>query len=95
MELELFVIGISLLVVSYLVALKKQTWLLSGFNEKNIRNKARLGTVVGAGFFLPLGLLLILHSFIDYPYEKTVSVSTMFVLLTSVYVFINRKLLEK
>ncbi|MCA0987494.1 DUF3784 domain-containing protein [Guptibacillus algicola] len=94
MEIGLFVIGICMLLVSYLVAIKKQTWLLSGFNEKNIRNKSLLGTVVGVGFFLPLGLILILHSFIEYAYEKTVLISAMLVLLTSVYVFINRKLLD-
>ncbi|MEH7276997.1 DUF3784 domain-containing protein, partial [Neobacillus vireti] len=91
---ELLIIGIVHLVVSYLVAVKKQTWLLAGFNEKMIKNKDLLRKVVGGGFFLPLGLLAVVHSFIEYPYEKTVLLVAMFVLLTFVYLFINRRLLD-
>lgn len=94
MDFGLLIIGIALLLVSYLVGVKKQTWLLAGFNEKNIKNKSLLGKVVGGVFFLPLGLLIMIHSFIDYPYEATVLIVAMFVLLTIVYVFINRRLLS-
>ncbi|MEH7402207.1 MULTISPECIES: DUF3784 domain-containing protein [Bacillaceae] len=94
MDYSLLVIGIVLLMVSYLVAVKKQTWLLAGFNEKMIKNKSMLGTVTGAGFFLPLSLLVIINSFINYPYEKTVLITIMLILLTIVYLFINRKLLD-
>ena len=80
--------------VSYLVAVKKQTWLLAGFNEKIIKNKSMLGTVTGFGFFLPISLLVIINSFIDYAYEKTVLITVMLVLLTMTYLFINRKLLD-
>ncbi|WP_077623015.1 DUF3784 domain-containing protein [Sediminibacillus massiliensis] len=95
MDYGLLVIGIFLLLVSYLVAVKKQTWLLAGFNEKNIKNKSLLGKVTGGVFFLPLGLLVVIHSVIDYPYEVTVLVVTMLVLLTITYLFINRRLLDK
>lgn len=94
MDYGFLVIGMALLLFSYLVAAKKQTWLLAGFNEKMIKNKALLGKVTGVGFFLPLGLLVITHSFIDYPYETTVLVVAMLVLLTITYIFINRKLLD-
>jgi hypothetical protein len=90
----LLVIGIALLLVSYLVAVKKQTWLLAGFNEKMIKNKSLLGTVTGGVFFLPFGLLAVINSFIDYPYEGTVLIIAMLVLLTITYVFINRRLLD-
>lgn len=94
MNYGLLIIGIALLLVSYLIGVKKQTWLLAGFNEKMIKNKELLGKVTGGAFFLPLGLLLVIHSFIDYPYEATVLVIAMLILLTIVYVFINRKLLD-
>ncbi|WP_286141687.1 DUF3784 domain-containing protein [Bacillus sp. AFS001701] len=90
----LLIIGIALLLVSFLVAVKKQTWLLAGFNEKMIKNKSLLGKVVGGGFFLPVSLLIIFNSFIDYPYEVTVLMIIMLILLTMVYLFINRKLLD-
>lgn len=92
MDYSLLVIGIVLLIVSYLVAVKKQTWLLAGFNEKMIKNKSMLGTVTGFGFFLPISLLIIINSFIDYPYEETVLITVMLVLLTMTYLFMNRKL---
>ncbi|MCK1985717.1 MULTISPECIES: DUF3784 domain-containing protein [Peribacillus] len=94
MDYGLLVIGIALLLVSYLVAVKKQTWLLAGFNEKMINNKTLLGTVTGGVFFLPLGLLVVINSFIDYPYELMVLIIAMLILLTIVYVFINRRLLD-
>jgi len=94
LDYSLLVIGIVLLMVSYLVAVKKQTWLLAGFNEKIIKNKSMLGTVTGFGFFLPISLLVIINSFIDYAYEKTVLITVMLVLLTMTYLFINRKLLD-
>ncbi|WMX57646.1 hypothetical protein RE409_10755 [Peribacillus sp. R9-11] len=74
--------------------MKKQTWFLAGFNEKMIKNKSLLGTIIGGVFFLPLGLLVVINSFIDYPYEVKVLIIAMLVLLTIVYVFINRRLLH-
>ncbi|QTN01328.1 DUF3784 domain-containing protein [Sediminibacillus dalangtanensis] len=94
MDYGLLIIGVALLLVAYLVAVKKQTSLLAGFNEKAIKNKELLGKVAGGLFFLPLGLLVIISSFIDYPYENAVLVSVMLILLGSVYLFINRKLLD-
>lgn len=94
MDYGLLIIGIVLLFITYLVAVKKQTWLLAGFTERTIKNKSLLGKVTGGTFFLPLGLLVIIHSFIDYPYEATVLVVAMLVLLTISYVFINRNLLN-
>lgn len=90
----LLIIGIVLLLITYLVAVKKQTWLLAGFNEKMIKNKSLLGKVVGGGFFLPLSLLIIFNSFIDYQYEVTVLMSVILILLSIVYFIINRKLLD-
>lgn len=94
MDSGLLVIGLALLLVSYLVAVKKQTWLLAGFNEKRIKNKGLLGKVAGLVFFLPLGVLAMINSFIDYPHEGTVLMVAMLVLLTTVYLFINRRLLD-
>ncbi|WP_026571476.1 DUF3784 domain-containing protein [Sediminibacillus terrae] len=94
MDYGLLIIGVALLVVSYLVGVKKQTSLLAGFNEKAIKNKELLGKVAGGFFFLPLGLLVVVSSMIDYPYENAVLVSVMLILLGSVYLFINRTLLD-
>jgi hypothetical protein len=94
MDYGLLIIGIGILFISYMVGIKHQTWLLAGFNEKNIKNKSLLGKIAGGVFFLPLGLLVVVHSFIDYPNETTVLVVAMIVLLTTTYVYINKYLLE-
>ncbi|MFP3510463.1 hypothetical protein SB775_12540 [Peribacillus sp. SIMBA_075] len=94
MDYGLLIIGIAFLLISYLVGIKKQTWLLAGFNEKMIKNKSLLGIVTGSGFFLPLGLLMIINSMIDYHYEGKILTLAIFVFLTIIYVFINRKLLD-
>ncbi len=95
MNINLLVIGILLLIVSFLVGALKQTWLLAGFNEKAIRDKGRLGTVVGWGFLFPLGMILIVHSFIAYPYDHFALAFIMVLLLLFVSLYINRELLEK
>ncbi|KHE72928.1 DUF3784 domain-containing protein [Halobacillus sp. BBL2006] len=94
MDTELLVIGILFLVVSFLVGVLKQTWLLSGFNEKAIKDKARLGRVSGSMFFLPVGVCMILNSLIDYPNEQFVLLTVSLILLVLVYFYINRKLLN-
>ncbi|MBW3112262.1 DUF3784 domain-containing protein [Bacillus sp. MCCB 382] len=94
MDYGLLIIGIALLLVSFLVGVKKQTWLLAGFNEKMVKNKSLLGTITGLLFFFPLGLIVIINSIIDYAHEGTVLVVAILVLLTSVYLFINRRLLD-
>ncbi|MBN8192919.1 DUF3784 domain-containing protein [Bacillus sp. NTK074B] len=94
MDYGLLIIGIALLLVSFLVGVKKQTWLLAGFNEKKVKNKSLLGTITGLLFFLPVGLIVIINSIIDYAHEGTVLVVAIMFLLTSVYLFINRRLLD-
>jgi hypothetical protein len=94
MDYGLLAIGVALLLISYLVGVKKQTWLLTGFNEKMIEDKSKLGTITGFLFFLPLGLLGIVNSLFDYALEGTSFVAVMLVLLTVVYLLINRKLLK-
>lgn len=39
-----------------------------------------LGTITGGVFFLPLGLLVVINSFIDYPFEVMVLIIAMLVL---------------
>ncbi|WP_174613713.1 hypothetical protein [Virgibacillus ihumii] len=38
----IFGIGVLLIIFSYLIGVKKQTWLLSGFNQNRIRDKEKL-----------------------------------------------------
>ncbi len=95
MDKGLLAIGVLFLIIAFLVGVKKQTWLLAGFNEKNIGDKEALGKAVGGMFFLPLAVIIIAHSFLIYPHDKKVIVIIMVILLTNVYVYINRKVLKQ
>ncbi|WP_226659015.1 DUF3784 domain-containing protein [Guptibacillus hwajinpoensis] len=94
MNVGLFIIGIALLIVSYLVGVKKQTWLLAGFNEKMVENKSLLGTITGLLFFLPLGVIIIVMSIIDFKHKSLIILIAMVVLYAAVAILINRKLLH-
>lgn len=61
----LIVISLLFFVVAYLVGIKKQTWMLAGFNEARIRDKDRLARIAGY-FFLNSGLFILLNSFISF-----------------------------
>ncbi|WP_240189845.1 hypothetical protein [Bacillus sp. P14.5] len=52
-----------------------------------IKNKSLLRNITGLGFFLPLGLIVIFNSIVDYEYEGTVLVAAMLLLLTAMYIF--------
>jgi hypothetical protein len=63
MNQDLMVFGIIFLVLGYLVGVKKMTWLLSGFNEKRVKDKNKLAHLVGGteavlGFVLIIGGIL-------------------------------------
>lgn len=60
MNVEFLIIGVILLVFSYLVGIKKFTWLLAGYNEKRVNNKTKLAKLVGITYFI-LGLVMILN----------------------------------
>ncbi len=61
----LIVIALLFFVVAYFVGIKKQTWMLAGFNEARIRDKDRLARIAGY-FFLNSGLFILLNSFISF-----------------------------
>ncbi len=61
----LIVIALLFFVVAYFVGIKKQYWMLAGFNEARIRDKDRLARIAGY-FFLNSGLFILLNSFISF-----------------------------
>ncbi|KGP91827.1 hypothetical protein N780_15810 [Pontibacillus chungwhensis BH030062] len=59
-------IGIILLLFAYMVGIKKHTWLLSGFNQRRVRDKERLSRLVGH-LDLSTGLVLIVSGVLTPP----------------------------
>lgn len=68
----LIVIALLFFVVAYFVGIKKQTWMLAGFNEARIRDKDRLARIAGY-FFLNSGLFILLNSFISFQGQEQIS----------------------
>lgn len=58
MNTTFFIIGGILICLGFLVGVMKQTWLLSGFNEKRVSNKDRLSKLVG-GYQFVMGIIFI------------------------------------
>ncbi|MFT4415167.1 DUF3784 domain-containing protein [Fredinandcohnia humi] len=64
---QVFIItAIILLVLAYFVGVKKQTWLLSGYNQKRVKNKDKLAKLVGT-YSLIMGIVMFIGAFIGHP----------------------------
>ena len=60
MNTEFLIIGLMLVVLSYLVGIKKFTWLLAGYNEKRVNDKTKLAKLVGLTYFI-LGVTMMIN----------------------------------
>lgn len=66
MNQSFIIIAMILFVFAYLIGVKKQTWLLSGFNEQQVRDKDKLASLVGS-FNLIMGMVMVGGAFIKHP----------------------------
>jgi hypothetical protein len=66
MNHSFIIIAIILFILAYLIGVRKQTWLLSGFNEKYVRDKKKLSSIVGS-FNLIMGMVMVGGAFIKHP----------------------------
>lgn len=64
MNTHFLIIGAVLLFLAYLIGVKKQTWLLSGFNQRRVKDQNKLAKLLGS-YNLVMGLVLISSAFID------------------------------
>ncbi|MEC0668453.1 DUF3784 domain-containing protein [Priestia flexa] len=64
---QVFIItAIILFVLAFLVGVKKQTWLLSGYNQSRVKDKDKLAKIVGS-YSLIMGFVMLVGAFIDHP----------------------------
>ena len=66
MNHSFIIIAIILFILAYLIGVRKQTWLLSGFNEQQVRDKDKLASLVGS-FNLIMGMVMVGGAFIKHP----------------------------
>ncbi|MEK4029313.1 MULTISPECIES: DUF3784 domain-containing protein [Bacillaceae] len=92
MDINLIVIGIIFLVLGYLVGVKKMTWLLSGFNEKRVKDKTKLAKIVGRTEVI-LGCIMILGGLVGVKPPGYLVTFCVLVILGLV-VYVNAKMVE-
>lgn len=62
-HIGLMFIGFVLILLAYLVGIEKLTWLLSGFNQRRVRDNEKLARIVGV-YNLLVGIVLVILSFL-------------------------------
>lgn len=92
MDTNLLIFGVIFLIIGYLVGVKKQTWLLSGFNEKRVKDKAKLARLVG-GTTVMLGGLLIVCGVLGVKSAEYLAIFVVVVML-SLVIFVNANMVE-
>ncbi|WP_153733293.1 DUF3784 domain-containing protein [Sporosarcina obsidiansis] len=92
MEINLVIIGAVFLIFSYLVGVKKLTWLLAGYNEKKVKDKNKLARLVGITLAL-LGVVLLISGIARVKEAEYIMMSVVAILLIEV-VYVNAKMVE-
>jgi hypothetical protein len=92
MEINLIIIGLLLLAIGYFVGVKKMTWLLSGFNERRVKDKERLANLVG-GVQILLGVTLIIGGLVGVHSEEYLVIASVVILL-GLLVYVNIKMVK-
>ncbi|WP_370444970.1 DUF3784 domain-containing protein [Bacillus tequilensis] len=77
--------------VAYMAGIKKQTWLLSGFQESRIRDKDRLARIAGY-FFLNSGIFILLNGFISYQGQDQLIPPIILAYGAGVIIYVNKRL---
>lgn len=92
MTVDLIVFGLVFLVLGFLIGVKKMTFLLAGFNEQRVRDKDRLGRLVG-GALGALGAIMLIAGLFGAEPAQPFLVGSVIVLLLLV-VYVNVKMVE-
>ncbi|HZH59510.1 MAG TPA: DUF3784 domain-containing protein [Metabacillus sp.] len=88
-----FTVAILFIIVAYYVGIKKQTWILRGFNQTRIRDKDRLAKIAGY-FFLNSGFFLLLNGIINIPYQDSFTPSTILAYGVCTIIYVHKTLVE-
>lgn len=92
MNTEALLVGIIVVVLSYLVGIKKFTWLLAGYNEGRVLDKDKLAKLVGITYFI-LGVILILNGFFSLKLLEYLAIIGVVIVLLEVF-YVNFKLVR-
>lgn len=90
---EFWIIGLILIALGLIVGVGKQTWLLTGFNEKRVKSKTLLANLVG-GFFVIMGILFVVSGIYSLLSEQ-ILVGMLIIGLFTLIIYTNIKLVDK
>lgn len=92
MNQHLLFISIILLVLAYLVGVKKKIWLLSGYNQRRVKDKDKLANLVGNYNFI-MGIVMLGAAFIDHP-DTIVLIPILVIGYVVLIGYVNTKMVE-
>lgn len=93
MNQPLLVAAIVLFVLAFLIGIKKQTWILSGFNQKRVKEQDKLAKIVGF-YSLLIGIIMLIGGFVNYPNSEKVLFAIMLIGYVILLGYVNTKMVE-
>lgn len=92
MDYKVIMLGLVFLLLSYVVGVKKQTHFLRGFNQHRVRDKEKLGGIVGSYSFA-VSVVLFVSGFIQVPSPQIIMPLVVIGYLILI-VYVNAKMVE-
>ncbi|MEH7382260.1 DUF3784 domain-containing protein [Bacillus sp. JJ1533] len=89
----LIIASIVLLILAFLIGVKKQTWILSGFNQKRVKEQDKLAKLVGM-YSLIIGIIMLIGGFINYPNSEKILFPIMLIGYVMLLGYVNTKMVE-
>ncbi|WP_428911674.1 DUF3784 domain-containing protein [Niallia sp. Krafla_26] len=93
MNQPLLITAIVLFVLAFLIGIKKQTWILSGFNQKRVKEQDKLAKIVGS-YSLMIGIVMLVGGFLNYPNSEKILFSIMIIGYIILLGYVNTKMVE-
>ncbi|MBS4190299.1 DUF3784 domain-containing protein [Bacillus sp. FJAT-49705] len=92
MNQHFIIISIILFILAYLVGVRKQTWLLSGYNQKRVKDQDKLAKLVGS-FNFAMGIVMLGGAFIDHP-DTQVLIPILIIGYVILLGYVNTRMVE-
>ncbi|WP_228409678.1 DUF3784 domain-containing protein [Radiobacillus deserti] len=88
------IIGLLFLILAYLIGVRKNTWLLSGYKQHRVRDKKKLSRMVG-GYNLIAGLFLVVTSIFFSTSFSTAAIQIAVLGHVVILVYVNVTMVDK
>lgn len=93
LQYELVLLALLFMFTAYAVGIKKQLWLLRGFQQSRIRDKEKLAETAGY-FFLNSGFFLLLNGLVHIPYQETFTPPAILAFGVCTIIYVQKTLVD-